>query len=399
MKSLFLLFFIFLFIAESTDANTGVFFGAGNQVMPIKNTSIQLVNEKVQMKITIEDNGKFGEPFIPVVNVIATFNLKNTTKRTEKLQMGFPFLDLQGFGNEKAVISDMHFQVLSDGKELQSKIKTGMIEKKLDPERLFKKVFVWNDKFALQQNKTIVVKYRMLMGIASMSSFMRDFDETGQKYDELDQLFSAMGYNFFYITKTAYTWKGDVESAIFEVDCTALLEVDCTALLNVLNEKIVQSHLDSVNEGKKSSTDNIFYQERMERAGKILSSIKRPLFLELHSPAKYKAADGIYVWKFEKTVPTDGISLNFIVLFMPSSLPEFHSYTKTALSILKNPTPEEFKSTVKTCYRILFSNGDPQDDFTKGYFKEIKWLHDKPVLLFPNDKAKIKEIIDRLNEL
>lgn len=385
MKKLLYLFLLLMLIAEVTEANTGVFFGAGNQVMPIKNTAVQLVSEKVQMKITIDkNNGKFGEPFIPLINVTATFNLKNTTKKTEKLQMGFPFLDLQGFGDEKAVISDMKFQVLSNGKELKSKIKTGVIEKKLDPKGLFKKVFVWNENFLPQQNKTIIVKYRMLMGVASMSSYMRNFDTTGQKYNELDQLFSAMGYNFFYITKTAYTWKGKIESAEFEVDCRELL--------NELDERVVQSHLESVNLGKKSATDNSFYQERMERAARILSSIKRPVFLESHFPAEYKRNDGIYSWKFTKAIPSDGISLNFIILFMPSSIHEYHSYTKAALSILKESIPEEFNSTLKTYYRILLSLGEPQDEFTKGYFKEINWLLHKPKLVFSEDKKHLQEI-------
>jgi hypothetical protein len=385
MRKLLYLIVLMILITKISEANTGVFFGAGNQVMPIKNTAVQLVSEKVQMKITIDKNsGKFGAPFIPMVNVTATFNLRNTTKKTEKLQMGFPFLDLQGFGDEKAVISDMNFQVLSDGKELKSTIKTGVIEKKLDPNGLFKKVFVWNDKFLPRQHKKIVVKYRMLMGVASMSSLMRDFDSTGLKYDELDQLFSAMGYNFFYITKTAYTWKGEIESAEFEVDCRALL--------NELDERIVQSHLDSVNLGKKSATDNSFYQDRMERAAGILSAIKRPVFLESHSPAEYKGNDGIYSWKFTKAVPSDGISLNFIILFMPSSIHEYHSYTKAALSVLKEPTPEEFYSTLKTYYRILLSMGEPQDEFTKGYFKEINWLLQKPKLVFSEDNKHLQEI-------
>ena len=391
MKRLLFLFIALLFVAEVSEANTGVFFGAGNQVIPIKNTTVQLVSEKVKMKISVDKgNGKFGVPFIPVVNVIATFNLKNTTKKAERLQMGFPFLDLQGFGDEKAVISDMGFQVLSDGKELKSTIKTGVIEKKLDPNGLFKKVFVWSDKFLPKQSKTIVVRYKMLMGFASLSSIMRDFDATGQKYDELDQLFSAMGYNFFYITKTAYTWKGEIESAEFDVDCSDLLKE--------LNENYMQLYLSIIGDAKKVSSDDEFYKERINRAEQILSTLKRPVFLESHSPVEYKTTDGIYSWKFVKAVPDDGISLNFIILFMPSSLPEVNSFTKTALSLLKEPAPEEFNSTLKTYYRILLSGGEPQDDFTKGYFREIKWLLNKPVLIFPKDRTNLQEIGEVLNK-
>ena len=164
-------------------ANTGVFFGAGNQVIPIKNDEIQLVKENVKIKLSIEDNnGKFGIPFIPWANVTATFHLKNTTDKNVTLQIGFPFLDLQGFGDEKFVLENLNFKVLSNGENIDAKLKEGLIEQELDPKGLFKKVFAWDDTFAPNQEREVTVTYKLLMGVASANSIFRNFDPAGRKY-------------------------------------------------------------------------------------------------------------------------------------------------------------------------------------------------------------------------
>ena len=100
----------------------------------------------------------------------------------------------------------------------------GLIEKEFDPNGYFKKVFAWQDSFKSKEEKDIVVTYKMLMGVGSANSIFRDFDEQGQKFSNIDELFPALNYSFGYITKTAYTWAGRVEEAIFQLDCTAFYE-------------------------------------------------------------------------------------------------------------------------------------------------------------------------------
>lgn len=279
-------------------ANTGVFFGAGNQVIPIKNNDIQLLKENVKIKLTIEkDNGFGGVPLIPWANVTAKFYLKNTTKKKVALQMGFPFLDLQGFGDEKSVLGKLDFKVVSNERIIKTQLKEGLIEDKFDPQGLFKKVFAWKDTFKPDEIKTVVVTYKMMMSVASANSNMRDFEVTGRKYYELDKLFPAINYSFGYITKTAYTWKGPVEEAIFEVDVRDFIE-------------------------QLSKPDFI--------AGFGLDGLplSRPVYLENIFPTGYQKQNNTYSWKFKDKVPEEGLSINFLALFIPSLQNEIQPFLK-----------------------------------------------------------------------
>ena len=96
-------------------------------MIPIKNNQIQLVRENVDFKLVVEENnGRYGVPFIPWVNVTARVHLKNTSKDPVSLQIGFPFLDLQGFGDEKYVLENLNFKVLSNNIEIKTEIKEGL---------------------------------------------------------------------------------------------------------------------------------------------------------------------------------------------------------------------------------------------------------------------------------
>ena len=63
---------LFIMLPDFVFANTGAFYGAGNQAVPIKNKDIQLVRENVDIKLTIEkDNAKTRVTLIPCTNVTA----------------------------------------------------------------------------------------------------------------------------------------------------------------------------------------------------------------------------------------------------------------------------------------------------------------------------------------
>ncbi len=104
MKSnnIFLLAISFLILAGNNSlGNTGAFFGAGNQVIPIRNSNVQFVSENVDIKLAVDqDSSHFGIS-IPWADVTAKLYFKNLTPDAVSLQMGFPFLDLRNFGNEK----------------------------------------------------------------------------------------------------------------------------------------------------------------------------------------------------------------------------------------------------------------------------------------------------------
>ena len=350
-------------------ANTGVFYGSGNQVIPIKNDKIQLVREKVDIELTVDENsGRFGVPFIPWANVTAKFYLKNTTGELVSLQMGFPFLDLQGFGDEKFVLDNLNFKVLSDSKEIKSELKEGLIEKEFDPKGLFNKVFAWPAEFEPEESKEVIVTYRMLMGVASANSVFRSFDEQGRKFRSIDKLFPALSYSFGYITKTAYTWAGPVEEAIFTLNCTAFYkEVDRHNFKGVV--------------------------------GKNAPNFTRPTFWESIQPSSAKKHNGVYRWTFNGSVPKEGLSVNLTVLFLPSLPAEVGNYFSTALASLKSTTEEESTSVLHAYYQNIAFNKQPSTPFAKDYFKKVRLIKMPKVFISKQDKMNIKEIANNFEQL
>jgi hypothetical protein len=365
----FILVLFCVFIAGNSFGNTGVFYGAGNQVIPIKNNQIQLVKEKVYIKLSVDENsGRFGVPFIPWANVTARFYLKNTTSDTVSLQMGFPFLDLQGFGDEKYVLENLNFKVVSNNKVITTEIKEGLIEKKFDPDGVFKKVFAWQEEFRPTESKEVVVTYRMLMGVGSANSVFRTFDEQGNKFSAIDKLFPALSYNFGYITKTAYTWAGSIEEAVFQFDCTAFY--------------------------KEADRQNF-----MKEFGGKVPHFSKPIFWESVQPDIAKKNNGLYIWTFKGSVPKEGISVSFIVLFLPSIPSEMSKYYSESLSRLKNVKPYEFKSLLYDYYQNIAFNKQPSDTFTQSYFKEVDLFKMSKTFISDQDRKNIEEIANKFNEL
>ncbi len=370
MKRLLLFTFVFLIVFPSfASANTGVFFGAGNQVIPIKNNDIQLVRENVDIKLTIEkDNGKFGVAFIPWANVTAKFILKNTSSKKVSLQMGFPFLDLQGFGDEKFVLDKINFAVNSNEKSIQSQLKEGLIEKQYDPQGLFKKVFAWNDSFRPNETKTVVVTYKLMMSVASANSIMRDFNGIGRKYYQIDKLIPALNYSFGYITKTAYTWKGPIEEAVFQLDSSAFLE--------------------------ELETTSLFDDPSPNKL-----PVSRPVYLENIFPSGYEKNSGVYKWVFKGKVPEDGLSVNFLALFLPSKESEVKPFVKASLTKLEDATADEYLSVLNQYYAMLVKYSKPTNPFLSGYFQDVRIINDKTQFLTDPDKKSVESIATNFDAL
>ncbi|WP_028582485.1 hypothetical protein [Desulfogranum japonicum] len=367
--TLFISLFLCAFLANTCFANTGVFYGSGNQVIPIKNNQIRLVRERVDIKLSVDENsGRFGVPFIPWANVTAKFYLKNTTKDIVSLQMGFPFLDLQGFGDEKYVLDNLHFKVVSGGTEIKTELKEGLIEKEFDPKGLFKKVFAWQNKFDPDESKEVVVTYRMLMGVGSANSVFRDFDEQGRKFRAIDKLFPALSYNFGYITKTAYTWAGSVDEAVFQLDASAFY---------------------------KELEKNNF----LEGADDKFPKFTRPTFWEAIYPESATKDDGKHKWTFKGTVPEDGLSVNFIVLYIPSLPKEVGEYFSESLPKLEETKPAEFKTVLKSFYQNIAFGKQPSDSFAESYFKQVRLVKMPKTFLTEKDRKNIEEIARNFDEL
>jgi hypothetical protein len=352
------------------QANTGVFFGAGSQVIPIKNNDVQLVKERVSIKLQIdEEAAKWGTPFFPRADVEAEFHLKNTSNRPMKLQVGFPFLDLQGFGDEKLVLSKLDFIAKDDGSERKVTLKEGLIEKELDPQGLFKKVFSWEEEFQPLQTKKVTVTYRLLLGIASVNENWRGFEGVDRKYYALDRMFPALGYSFGYITKTAYTWKEPVENAVFTIDATEFLQ-----------------KLEEAN----------FFKELDETAP---AKVTRPVFLGSMSPPSFKLEKSVYRWEFTGKVPEEGISANFVVLFVPSSPSEVSAFASEQVRKLQEGvSKDEYFGILEGYYaRVLKKKSDAENPFMQDYFKPIGLI--KANLLFEKDQTVLESTLGKVKAL
>ena len=216
---------LFLIFCQSSlsqaFANAGVFYGAGHQIIPIKNKDIQLKSEAVRFSIHVPpDSGQYGIPAIPVVHVEATFELINKTGKKVSLQVGFPFHSLEG-ALEKNALKNLHFIAENEGGRRKTTLKEGKIEKKLDPRGLFKKVFCWDETFKPHERKVLKVSYALNMSLDFMpaGAIQTMTDLLAIKFQPLE-----LAYQFSYITKTAYTWAPPLEKAEFVADLTPLYE-------------------------------------------------------------------------------------------------------------------------------------------------------------------------------
>jgi hypothetical protein len=225
IRPLYLL--ISLSICTSVLANTGVFNGSGSRVMPIKDSRIQLKEEAVNITISIPaQSAKWGLPFLPKANISANFHLDNALNTPVPLQLGFPFLSTQGFGNDDELIKNLNFQVISNGVHKDTVLKQGIIEKSLDPNGLFNKVITWEDTFEPLAQKDLKVTYDLPLSFAGMN---------------LEKKLSAHGasYSFTYITKTAYTWRQPLNKAVFTISFYPIIDKLNTYLREHLPEEMV----------------------------------------------------------------------------------------------------------------------------------------------------------------
>lgn len=307
-------------------ANTGVFSGAGNQIIPIKNSDIQLKNEEVDFIIEYQKDTT-GKTEPPIVLVEANFELVNLSNKELKPQLGFPFLSLQGFGDEKEVLEKIDFRVESDGKPQEATLKYGLIESTFDPQGLFEKIFSWEEDFKPNQTKKIKVNYKLKMTVGVHPLSLKH-----------PQRIFGFFFSFAYITKTAYTWKPPIDSAIFKANLAAI---------------------------SKRMRDPGIFKDIFVSAD--VANMSKPLITVEFLPQAMREGD-IFTWKFKETVPDQGLSFIINILAVPITLNE-------AQMVLK----EKSKMGKEDYLRYL-------EDLLEAYKFDGKYL------LFPEDEKDLQEI-------
>jgi hypothetical protein len=353
--------------SDSSFANTGVFFGSGNQIIPIRNDDIRLVEEHVFIKIV--DDWKCKEnsvPFCLRADVAATFRLKNTTNKKVQFQAGFPFLDLQGFGDEKLAHSRLNFRVTKNGRGRRVILKSGLIEEKLDPNGLFKKVFAWDETFKPNEEANLKVSYSILLGMAAAHTPLRDFEEGGKKLYEIDRTLLGIVYLFNYITKTAYTWNGPIDKAVFEIDL--------------------------------SRAHRAFSRSKWNRSlpKELSAAIKRPLFLSMILPGGYEKNGNVIRWEFKEKVPEEGLAVQFAAYFVPRTESEFKVFCERFFKSKAKLATEKDLAAVYLGFlqRVLRSVPQNEAKFVQDYFKESQ-LPDLS-LIFSDDEKGLRELAENL---
>jgi hypothetical protein len=369
----FLIFMLsYIVYVTTAHANTGVFLGAGSRVMPIKNDQIQLKSEEVHVTLTIPENsGKFGVDFIPNAHVKADFHLYNTSNKKISLQLGFPFMkpDIQ------SILNTMNFKVKSGDQVYKVQMKQGLIEKSIDPQGTFKKVFTWEDTFEPKMSKDIQVSYDLPMSLITL--------EAQRKLGT-----SGIEFIFHYITKTAYTWRQPVEKAIFQFDLTTLVPQ-------------VKTHAGLV-------------AKPIVKALKIYQG--KPL-VGLVYPINGNIANNILTLTYTDKVPEEGIFLAIVAVFLPVTRKDMESYIKeiplyyaraNEHSFIPKPFNEsEVLLNLLAFYKAVYQGKMTKATWSDGTFrgiplspKELKNFHVdyKVHLLRDEDRAEIAQIVDYLEE-
>ncbi|MBY0462249.1 MAG: hypothetical protein K2Q34_03605 [Alphaproteobacteria bacterium] len=377
-------FFYILLSLEVIFANSGVFSGSGAGIWPIQNDNIRLKSENVTFYVTIPENsGKYGAPFIPKVKVNAEFNLQNTINETLSLQIGFPFLDFQGFGDEESAVKKMDFRIKTSGRETPYSIKKGIKNEKIDPRGLFKKIFTWDDRFSFLEEKTVIVSYNMDMSVNGV-------DATS---------LGAMGlyYYFNYITLTAKTWKGPIDKAEFKFNFKQLVEkiqqkIEDPKSFATRYRPLVFFFHNIPN--FKISKDSLFQ--------KIQNMIFRGLPVFGWEPVFFHKVKCLTCEEcsvsFGGEIPIDAIEFSFFVFNVPSKLSDLKDYLKDIKipeSLAPRARKEKIPGNLLAFYKEILTGRITHLNFIIA--DELDLKPTVPVsLVFSEDVRNLEEMIEYL---
>jgi hypothetical protein len=343
-KIVYLLVFFFAFVLPGQSlANSGIFNGASNVIIPIKNTKIKLTDANINIRMSIEeDNGEHGVPFIPWVNVKAVFVLENPSDENVDLHVGFPFYGLQGFGDEEKALSSLDFKVDSNNIPMKISLKEGVLKKQVDPNKLYNKVLTWVEHFDPYEKKDIVVNYKMLMTVSATNTIDRKIQAriNGIDYSDIDDMVPGIQYDFYQITNTAANWNGSLEEIKFILDAKEFL--------NYINVNHVLAN-------------NNF----------------RPVTLETMYPSGYnKEANGIYKWNLRKNQFDNDIKVSFTTLIIPAYPYALKSFLNEVSYSTDSEDYKVFKAVLNAYYQIIANGEIPTDPALVAYFKEVHYMQD-----------------------
>lgn len=345
-----------------TLANTGVFYGAGSRVIPIRNTDIQLVRENVDIVLSVDKNlGNSGLVFTPWANVRAIFHFVNSSDQPVDLQVGFP-VESQPSTIEYS-LQHLTFRVVSDGKPVRTVAKTSSESKEFDPEGRFGTVMTWNEHFNPEQSKAINVSYKILMSAAldTVSPQLLEYDKLPKDEKKLESIAKVIEsvptirYLFNYITATAKTWKEPVSEAVFRLDTS---EID-----NFVQQDNFQ-FFDNRGDSPKVMSPLVL---KCVGSWSGCMGIKKNPFDQVTATA---GGNGTYKWTFYQNIPDDGFSVQYLATSLPSNPADVKIHFQRLLVQTDGIAENELISMMRMFYCRAAYGKLPPDTFTNSYFKE-----------------------------
>ena len=199
--------------ASAVSANVGVFLGDGHTLELVQVDSIQLVAEDV---LIVPGRGRAlyaGSVPLDWVDYYCQFELKNHSKETVNVKVGFPLTSQYSYGgsdtpvDEVAVVQAYRFIARDSGRTYH----VGYQQEGGG----YGSVFLWDMEFAPGESRTLYVSYGMPMSGRADSTRLSSAEFAWADWHLAVGL--ARVDSLGYVTSTGSSWAGPIEKARFRI--------------------------------------------------------------------------------------------------------------------------------------------------------------------------------------
>jgi hypothetical protein len=275
-------------------ADVGVFAGTGQNIHLSTNADVQMVSQDVSI---IPGRGRFlfdgSVAGMDVADYRCTFQLRNESEREVKLQVGFPlnsqFLRAPYKSSASTVELVASYKFLVQESERIYSVRY----EKATQQASFENVFLWDMTFSANEVKTLDVSYSLPISMSLSRTFR---DGTKSSYDRpwYSEMEACVVEYFGYVTETARSWKGNVESAKLTIQVSGF-----------------ETYLNQRGTLERPSGD--------ERQGAYPILQKPEVFRSVSPEGWTKDSNGSIHWESTDSEPDAGVVVAYSVLRIPKS--------------------------------------------------------------------------------
>jgi hypothetical protein len=293
----------------------GVFAGYGHTIQLVHNADVQMVSEEV---LIVPGRGRFlydgTVPGMDRVEYQCKFMLKNRCTKTVTIQAGFP-LDSQFFKPPYTTEMADGVDLVLDYKFIaRDQDKTYHVRfVPYDKTKRLSAIFLWDMKFNAGEVRELRVAYEMpiSMSLASGAKGQRVGEYAKHWYGSLE---FGLIERFGYITETAQSWAGPVE--------TAKIHVYLGGFERYLGERRVV---------EKSEEPVDHAGDKRNQQGFLDSYQKDWLTHRQIEPKGWTEKDGMVTWQFKGRVPDGPVAVSYLLVSVPQSVEGLHALVRSAL--------------------------------------------------------------------